>query len=117
MEESAVKCLNLKKTFGKGDAKVEASSGIRNNYGTPGFGKRVHESQELFDLTQKTLGTIGPAERARALNMLYGRLREEGYEIGIGYVNVPWAVGPRVLAWQPWPLAFYPSNLHGITLK
>jgi hypothetical protein len=35
----------------------------------------------------------------------------------VGYANIPWAVGPRVTAWQPWPLAFYPSNIHGITLK
>ena len=89
----------------------------RSSYGTPGHGGRRHESQELFDLANKTLGVIDPAERATSFNNLYRRLRDEQYHLGIGYVNIPWAVGPRVLTWQPWPFSFYPSNLHGITLK
>jgi hypothetical protein len=37
--------------------------------------------------------------------------------MGIGYLNIPWAVGPRIVTWEPFPLAFYPSGLHTITLK
>ena len=103
--------------WGDTNARLDSASATRNDYGTPGQGQRVHDSQELFDLVQKALGVIGPTERAVALNNLYRRLREEHYEIAIGYVNIPWAVGPRVLTWQPWPLAAYPSNLHGISLK
>jgi len=29
----------------------------------------------------------------------------------------PWALGPRVLTWQPYPLTDYPSGLNTITLK
>ena len=60
---------------------------------------------------------VGTAERAVTLNNLYRRFREESYELGLGFVNIPWAAGQRILTWQPWPLASYPTNLHGITLK
>ena len=103
--------------WGEYTARVDGATYARGSYGTPGSASRRHESQDLFDLTQKALGVIDPEERSLALNNLYRRLREEHYEIAIGYVNIPWAVGPRVLTWQPWPLAPYPSNLHGMTLK
>jgi ABC-type transport system substrate-binding protein len=98
-------------------ARLDGSLALKNRYSSPGQGNRLHESQELFGLAEKTLGVFDPTERGVAFNNLYRRLRDEQYEMGIGYVNIPWAVGPRLLAWQPWPLSFYPSNLHGITLK
>ena len=98
-------------------ARLDAATTMRTSYGTPGHGSRRHESQELFDLTQKTLGVIDPSERPVAFNNLYRRLRDEAYAISIGYMNLPWAVGPRVVAWQPWPLSSDPANLHEITLK
>ena len=99
------------------EARVDAAGINRNAYGTPGHGSRYHETQELFDSMQKALGVFDPVERPKALNSIYRRLRDESYEFTLGYVNIPWAVGPRVLTWQPYPLAFYPSNLYGITLK
>lgn len=97
--------------------RYDGSSQYLNSYGTPGQGNRLHESQELFDLVTKTLAVTDPAERQTAFLALSKRGREESYELGIGYGNIPWAVGPRVAAWQPWPLASYPSNLHGIVLR
>ena len=73
--------------------------------------------QELFDLVQQTLGVFDATERPKALNSMYRRLRDENYELTLGFVNIPWAVGSRVLTWQPYPFAFYPSNLYGITLR
>jgi hypothetical protein len=35
----------------------------------------------------------------------------------MGYVNIPWGVGPNVETWQPFNFSFYPSGLHTITLK
>jgi peptide/nickel transport system substrate-binding protein len=99
------------------EARLDVASQWRNRYGTPSLGIRVHDTPELFDLVKKTLAVFDPVEREAAFNALSKRGREESYELGIGYVNIPWAVGPRVAAWQPWPLAGYPSNLHGITLK
>jgi len=66
---------------------------------------------------QQTLGVFDPAERPKALNSMFRRLRDENYELTLGFVNIPWAVGSRVLTWQPYPFAFYPSNLYGITLR
>jgi ABC-type transport system substrate-binding protein len=99
------------------EARVDASGITRNAYATPGHGTRLHERQELQALVQKAIAVFDVKERPKALNDIYRQLRDESYELSIGYVNIPWAVGPRVLTWQPYPLAFYPSNLHSITLK
>ena len=68
-------------------------------------------------MVQKAISVTDPAEQKVALNNLYKRLREEQYELGVGYVNIPWAVSSRVLTWQPFNLAFYPSAFHTITLE
>jgi len=99
------------------EAGLDKSSVILSSYGSPTHGARLHQTQDLFDLTQRTLGVVDPVERAKANNELAKRSRDESYELGIGYMNIPWAVGPRVTQWQPYPLAFYPSNIHGIVLK
>jgi ABC-type transport system substrate-binding protein len=56
-------------------------------------------------------------ERAEAYKKLFLRLRDESYQLGMGYANIPWGVGPRVLTWEPSPLSLHPSALHTITLK
>ncbi len=68
-------------------------------------------------MVQKAQAVTDPAEQLVVLNNMYRRLRDEHYELAIGYVNIPWAVGPRVLTWEPFPLAFYPSAYHTITLE
>jgi hypothetical protein len=55
--------------------------------------------------------------REKALNSLSQRFREEAHYINVGYINIPWGVGPRISTWQPDPLAIYISGLHTITLK
>jgi peptide/nickel transport system substrate-binding protein len=99
------------------EARLDPSSTYLSSYGSPTHGARLHQTQEVFDLVGKTLAVTDRTERLKAYNTLNKRGRDESYELGIGYVNVPWAVGPRVTAWQPFPLAFYPTNVHGITLK
>jgi len=99
------------------EAKLEGLAGKADNYGVPGYVTRLHDNPEIFELMTQTFAVVDPAKRPEAVNKALKRLREETYELGIGYLNIPWAVGPRVVAWQPWPLSFYPSNLHGITLK
>jgi len=96
---------------------LDTSGLYRSSYGTAGVGARLHETPELYDLVIQTLTVTDPARRTQAFNNLHRRLRDESYELGIGYVNIPWAVGPRVQVWQPWPMSFYPSNLHGITMR
>jgi hypothetical protein len=60
---------------------------------------------------------LDPEERGAVLEDVCMALREESYELSIGYVNIPWGVGPRVLTWEPYPLALYPSALHTIRFE
>jgi ABC-type transport system substrate-binding protein len=99
------------------ETRFDGSSSLRSSYATPDHAGRMHEDPELFKQSLEAIAVFDPEQRDVISKKVYKRLNEESYDIGIGYTNIPWAVGPRVLAWQPFPLAFYPSNLHGITLK
>lgn len=98
------------------EARVDAG-GSRSSYGTPDHKARLHNNPELFATAQKAIGVTDPTKRQAVLNDLYLRYRDESYELGVGYINIPWAVGPQVSEWQPFPLSFYPSALHTIVLK
>ena len=63
------------------------------------------------------MAVTDPEERPKALHELYLRQRDLSMQLGVGYLNIPWAVGPSVLEWQPFSLAFYPSGIHTIVLK
>jgi peptide/nickel transport system substrate-binding protein len=104
-------------TWRDNEARLDGSSISRSSYGTPEQTDRLSNDPELHTLVKSTLGVIDQAERPLALNRLYLRLREETHELGIGYVNIPWAVGPRVKTWQPFAFSFYPSGMHTITLE
>ena len=99
------------------ETRVDATTGIASSWGDPKGTSRVHEDPELLRLVQETLQLLDADERAEAYKKLFPRLRDESYVLGIGYVNIPWGVGPRVLTWRPYPLSIYPSALHTITLK
>jgi hypothetical protein len=88
-----------------------------DNYGDPESSNRLHEDPELFSTVQKTVQILDLDKRVEASKELYPRLREEAYDLSVGYVNIPWGVGPRVETWEPYPLALYPSALHTISLK
>ena len=98
-------------------ARVDATTGVITGYGDPTSYQRVHDDPELFSLVQETFGILDRGQRVEATAKLYLRLREEAYDIPLGYTNIPWGVGPRVVTWQPYSLAPYPSALHTITLK
>ena len=78
---------------------------------------RAHEDPELAALSAKVHAILDPAEREKALIAAYQRFRDEAYWFGLGYINIPWGVGPRILTWEPYPVAIHPSALHTITLK
>jgi peptide/nickel transport system substrate-binding protein len=99
------------------ETRIDAARLMRSDYANPDVKTTLHNDPELFELTNKALTVYDSAEREKVLNSTYRRLWDESYELGIGYVNIPWAVGPRILSWEPLPLAFYPSALHTITLK
>jgi peptide/nickel transport system substrate-binding protein len=99
------------------DTRKDASGTVGPLYGDPERVDRSHNDLELFPLVQETFGILDADKRAEASAKLYSRLRDESYELGIGYANVPWGVGPRVLTWQPYPLAQWVTALHTITLE
>ena len=99
------------------EARIDAANTARSGYGDPERKDKNHDDPELYKLVQDAVGVFDPEERPKVLNYLYRRLRDEQYEIGIGYINIPWAVGSRVSTWEPYPLAIYPSAIHTITLK
>ena len=101
------------------ETRIDRADTFQSSYGLPPSKKKDtrHNDPELFALARETLAVFDPVERVTALNSAYQRLREEAYEIPLGYFNIPWGIGPRIQTWEPYPLAFYPSALHTITLK
>ena len=99
------------------ETRLDAARLVRGRYGTPDGNNRAHNDPELFGLVRQVLGVIDPVEREEVLNSAYRRLWDEAHYILLGYINIPWGVGPRILTWEPYPLAVYPSALHTITLK
>ena len=76
-----------------------------------------HDRAELYELNAQAASVFDPVEREKAVNNLYRTLREEAYDMSVGYVNIPWGVGPDVLTWEPYPVTDYLSAPHTITLK
>jgi peptide/nickel transport system substrate-binding protein len=109
--------LNGQVMWRDNEARIDAASSIVGNYGDPESYQRSHDNPEIYRLVQETDAVLDPDKRAEAYSKLYDRLREETYTINIGYLNIPWAVGPRILTWQPFPVETHISGLHTITLK
>jgi peptide/nickel transport system substrate-binding protein len=104
-------------TWRDNEARLDGSSISRSSYGTPEQTDRLSNDPELHALVKATLAVTDLAERPQAMNQLYRRLRDETHELSIGYVNIPWAVGPRVAEWRPFAFSFYPSGMHTIVLE
>jgi peptide/nickel transport system substrate-binding protein len=103
--------------WGDDETRIDGASHLRGLYSNPERKDTAHKDPELFTLSQQALVVFDPAEREQVLNSAYRRMRDEAYYLPIGYLNIPWGVGPRIQTWDPFPLALYPSALHTITLK
>ena len=103
--------------WGDDEARLDGSSHLRSLYADPERFNPAHKDPELFTMSKEALSVFDPVERDRSLNNTYRRLKDEAYYTPLGYINIPWGVGPRVVTWDPLPLALYPSGLHTITLK
>jgi peptide/nickel transport system substrate-binding protein len=99
------------------ETETDKTSSISGSHGDPQNLNRLHEDPGLLRLVQETIQIVDSDQRAEALKTLYLRLHDESYYVSIGYAHIPWAVGPRVLTWQPYPLSAWPSAYHTITLK
>ena len=99
------------------DTRRSALNHAAGTYGDPERAVGAHKDPELFALAQEAVQLLDADERAEALKKFWVIARGESYHFGIGYANTPWAVGPRVLTWQPYSLTLYPSALHTLTLK
>ena len=87
------------------------------NYGrNPDRPDRSSRDPDVVALAKEIRVIIDPAVRVPRLTEFYIRARDESNELFMGYVNIPWGVGPRILTWEPFPLAFYVNSVHTITL-
>jgi len=109
--------LNGQITWRDNETRRNSLKTIQKSYGFPNLKYRYYDDPELVALINDTAEILNPDEQEEALKKAYQRLREETYDISVGYVNISWAVGPRIATWKPWPLAAFPSALHTITLK
>ena len=76
-----------------------------------------HNDPELAAYSIQTFARIGYEDEFEAFNTLWRRLKDESYEIGMGFINQPYAVGHRIATWEPWPASPFVSALHTITLN
>ena len=122
-EETGIKkqwkagALNGQVMWRDDEARRDATAWTNSAYGNIKTKNRRHEDPELLRLVQDTVQIVDKDEREAALTTLFPRLKDESYQLGIGYVNIPWAVGPRVLMWEPYPISGWITALHTITLK
>ena len=124
-EESAIKKLTRltedaygQVLFRDNETRLDASSMLNGGYGrAPDRPDRSSRDPDVVALAKEIRVIIEPNERTRRVSDFYVRVRDESNELMMGYVNIPWGVGPRVLTWDPYPLAFYVNSIHTITLQ
>jgi peptide/nickel transport system substrate-binding protein len=102
------------------DGRYDATGIVRlyySPYGGRPEARIRHNLPEAYALAEQAIAALGQVEEEKILNNTYLRLREEAHIISLGYINIPWGVGPRIQTWEPYPVADYASALHTITLK
>ena len=99
------------------ETRRDATSIANALYADPSNNIRLTEDPVIQAKAQAAVRIADDDERAIALAELFKVVRDEAYEIGVGYVNIPWGVGSRIDNWEPLSLAPNPSGLHTITLK
>ena len=124
-EESAIKKLTRltedaygQVLFRDNETRLDGSSMLNGGYGrNPDRPDRSSRDPDVVGLAKEIRVIVEPNERTRRVSEFYLRARDESNELMMGYVNIPWGVGPRIATWEPYPLAFYVNSIHTITLK
>jgi peptide/nickel transport system substrate-binding protein len=99
------------------ETRRDATSTMNSGYADAEAAIRRSDDPDFRLIAQAATRTVDDDERAIAMAELYKLAKEEGYEIGIGYANIPWGVGSRIASWEPYPLAPNVSGLHTVRLK
>ncbi len=99
------------------ETRMDTASGINYWLGDKKLDSRLHENDEIFKMILDASAVIDPVAREAAYVGVVLRQAEEQYQISVGYVNIPWGVGPNVAEWTPFSLALYPSALHTVVMK
>ena len=99
------------------ETKVDGMGSTRTYFGRPSPVMPFHQDPELFKMVKETMAVFEPEAREQAINELHKVLWELNHVIGIGYVNVPWGVGPRIEDWRPRPLSQQATGLYTMTVK
>jgi peptide/nickel transport system substrate-binding protein len=109
--------LNGQLIWRDNETRRDATSTMNSGYADPDAAIRRSDDPEFRAIAQAATQTVEDDARAVAMSQLYKLAKDEGYEIGIGYANIPWGVGSRIQSWQPYPLAPNVSGLHTVKLK
>ena len=99
------------------EGRWDGGSSMNGGYADLKSGSRRAEDPELKKVVDTALGVLDLAKQQEAYNNMYKTLREAGYEIGLGYISLPWGVGPHIATWTPWQMNSNPSAWWTITLK
>jgi hypothetical protein len=124
-EESDVKKLTRLTEDGLGqvlfrdnETELDPSDMLQTDYGNnPGRPDYSTRDPEINAMSLATNAIIDPAQRWPEVSKMYKRFRDESFEMSFGYINIPFGVGSRIKTWEPYPLAFYPTALHTITIE
>ena len=100
------------------EARWDGGSITNAIYGNPEGGAHLGgRRDDLIQVAKDALAVVDPAQRQEAFNQAYRTLYEEHYEFSTGYVNLPWGVGPRIAAWEPWPVVPYQTAIWTMRLN
>ena len=100
------------------EARKNATINTSSGYGDPEREiNKTHSDPAIWSQVQSAMDVLDLDDRQKAWEDVYTNLRDESYELGVGYVNIPWGVGPRVTNWEPYPFSLWISAVHTITLE
>lgn len=99
------------------EARRDGGSSMKNSYGDFEAKGPTAKAPALRDIVLETLAIREPELKHEAYKKMYLALREEQYAFGVGYVDLPWGVGPRVVTWEPWPMNSNPTAWWTIDLQ
>jgi peptide/nickel transport system substrate-binding protein len=99
------------------ETRRDARGYMNIRWGDPEYSTRIHEDPDIFRAVKENNSITDLVKAEESTTKLNLRLRDESHYLGLGYFDLPWAVAPRVKAWQPWPLSLWPSGLHTVVLE